>query len=172
MSTTFKRENVTQDDLLLSQTLSEIERSGVFNDIGLLTSSQMDTLENDVQPNYFGNFQLIDFDQDFKQEEKPFINEKRERFVESVSDSDLDALVQGQRSKNTDRNTQWAYNIFQAFVVEIRKKTDDYFPPESLYHLVCGLLRKLRDCGISGMNFLDEKNPDYARFRRVLDAQM
>ncbi|XP_060562763.1 uncharacterized protein LOC132722310 [Ruditapes philippinarum] len=194
MSTTFNSENVTQDDLLLSQTLSEIERCGVFNDIGLLTSSQMDTFENDVQPNYFGNFQLIDFDQDFKQEEKPFINEKRERFGESVSDSDLDALVQGQRSKNTDRNTQWAYNTFEAwrktkpgipvleeldinihlsrFVVEVRKQNGDYFPPESLYHLVCGLLRKLRDCGISGMNFLDEKNPDYARFRSVLDAQM
>jgi hypothetical protein len=114
-STTFNSENVTQDDLLLSQTLSEIERSSVFNDIGLLTSSQMDTFENDVQPNYFGNFQLIDFDQDFKQEEKPFINEKRERFGESVSDSDLDALVQGQRSKNTDRNTQWAYNTFEAW---------------------------------------------------------
>jgi hypothetical protein len=36
--------------------------------------------ENDVLPNYFGNFQLLVCDLDFKQEDKPLINEKRDRF--------------------------------------------------------------------------------------------
>ena len=40
------------------------------------------------------------------------------------------------------------------------------------YHLVCGILRSLRDIGIADKNFLDDKNPNYARFRSVLDAQM
>jgi hypothetical protein len=62
----------------------------------------MDTFENDVQPNYFGNFQLIDFDQDFKQEEKPFINEKRERFGESALMRWF--KVKDQRTRTVTRN--------------------------------------------------------------------
>lgn len=48
-STTFNGDNVTQDDLFLSQTLSEIDRDAIFNDIDLLTSSQMVNFVNDVQ---------------------------------------------------------------------------------------------------------------------------
>lgn len=39
-------------------------------------------------------------------------------------------------------------------------------------HLVCGILRSLRDIGIADKNLLDDKNPNFARFRSVLDAQM
>lgn len=42
----------------------------------------------------------------------------------------------------------------------------------SLYYIVCGLFRYLRDENIYNMNFLDKKNYRLALFMRVLDVQM
>lgn len=46
----------------------------------------------------------------------------------------------------------------QRFVLEVRKQDGSEYPPRSLYYIVCGLLRYLRDENIHNMNFLDEKD--------------
>ena len=54
------------------------------------------------------------------------------------------------------------------FVVEARKQDGSEYPAKSLYYLVCGLLRLLRNREIYSMNFLDEKDIRFANFRKVL----
>ena len=58
------------------------------------------------------------------------------------------------------------------FVVEARKQDGSEYPAKSLYYLVCGLLRLLRNKEIYSMNFLDEKDIRFANFRKVLDSRM
>lgn len=52
----------------------------------------------------------------------------------------------------------------QRFVLEVRKQDGSEYPPRSLYYIVCGLLRYLRDENIHNMNFLDEKDNRFAVF--------
>ena len=58
------------------------------------------------------------------------------------------------------------------FVVEARKQDGSEYPAKSLYYLVCGLLRLLRNKEIYSMNFLDEKDIRFANFRKVLDSRI
>ncbi|XP_062602127.1 zinc finger MYM-type protein 2-like [Saccostrea cucullata] len=60
----------------------------------------------------------------------------------------------------------------QRFVVEVRNQKGNEYTPKSLYYLMCGLLRHLRDIEIFGMNFLDHNDDRFARTRKVLDARM
>ncbi|XP_061170286.1 uncharacterized protein LOC133179581 [Saccostrea echinata] len=60
----------------------------------------------------------------------------------------------------------------QRFVVEVRNQKGNEYTPKSLYYLMCGLLRHLRDIEIFGMNFLDHNDNRFARTRKVLDARM
>ena len=55
------------------------------------------------------------------------------------------------------------------FILEIRKKDGNEFPPNSLHHLVCGLMY-LRHHGRPEVDFF--KNPDFSSFRTSLDAEM
>ena len=57
------------------------------------------------------------------------------------------------------------------FIVEVRKKNGDFYPPKSLYLLSVGLLRFNRDAGVN-MNFMDDRDDRFLRFRRILDSQM
>ena len=42
------------------------------------------------------------------------------------------------------------------FVLEIRKKSGDPYPPESLYSLICGLQRYLRDKGRADIKLFND----------------
>lgn len=120
------------------------------------------------------------------------------RFAVPVGDNEIQKLLENQQNANTRKNTIWAYNVFSAwrkergsdvpnitemdatalqfwlsrFVVEARKQDGSEYPAKSVYYLVCGLLRFLRDRGIYAMNFLDEKDIRFANFRKVLDSRM
>ena len=76
--------------------------------------TQSEDSETSVVQDCHGNFEV-----DFKPDVKPLVETITEdykgRVGASVSNSDLDELVQGQKSKNTDRNTRWAVNTFEAW---------------------------------------------------------
>ncbi|XP_064387442.1 transcriptional regulator QRICH1-like [Halichondria panicea] len=56
------------------------------------------------------------------------------------------------------------------FVLEIRKKNGDEFPPNSLHHILCGIQRYLRINGKPSIDFF--KDPAFANFKLSLDAEM
>ena len=56
------------------------------------------------------------------------------------------------------------------FVMEIRKKNGKPYPPETLYHIVCGILRFVRSNGKPEIDFFNDKG--FAEFKTVLDAEM
>lgn len=60
----------------------------------------------------------------------------------------------------------------ELFVVEVRKLDGTEYPSKSIYLILCGLHRHLRENGIYDKNFLDEKNVYFARFRKVLNDRM
>ena len=56
------------------------------------------------------------------------------------------------------------------FVLETRKKDGTEYPPNSLYHIVTGLMRYLRENGRPSIDFF--KDAEFASFRQTLDAEM
>lgn len=56
------------------------------------------------------------------------------------------------------------------FILEIRKKNGDEFPPNSLHHIVSGLQRHLRFNGKPAIDFFNDSI--FADFRMNLDAEM
>ena len=60
--------------------------------------------------------------------------------------------------------------LLSKFVLEVRKKNGDEFPPNTLLHIVSGLQRYLRLNGQPEIDFF--KLPDFAGFRADLDAEM
>ncbi len=56
------------------------------------------------------------------------------------------------------------------FVLEARKKDGSKYPPNSLHHLVCSLMRHIRQNGRPSTDFF--KDPDFAYLRQTLDAEM
>lgn len=56
------------------------------------------------------------------------------------------------------------------FCLEARKKDGSEFPPNSLHHLVCGLMRYIRLHGNPSLDLFKESA--YAQFRQTLDSEM
>ena len=56
------------------------------------------------------------------------------------------------------------------FVLEVRKKDGSQFPPNSLHHICCGLMRYLRLNGQPSIDFFSDS--DFADFKASLDAEM
>jgi len=56
------------------------------------------------------------------------------------------------------------------FVLEVRKKYGMEYPPDTLYHIVCGIMRFLRQNGKPEVEFF--KGQLYADFQSTLDAEM
>ena len=56
------------------------------------------------------------------------------------------------------------------FVLEVRKKDGAPYPPNSVYHIVCGIMRFIRLNGKPEVDFF--RDQDFAEFRGVLDAEM
>lgn len=55
------------------------------------------------------------------------------------------------------------------FILEARKKTGDPYPPETLYHIVCGIVRRLR-ADKPEVDFFHDK--EFAETRTILDSEM
>ena len=56
------------------------------------------------------------------------------------------------------------------FVLEARKKTGEVYQPNTLHHIVCGLMRHLRLTGNPQIDFF--RDPEFSGFRASLDAEM
>ena len=56
------------------------------------------------------------------------------------------------------------------FIVETRKSNGELYPPSTLYQLLCGLLRYMRDHNPGCPNFLDKKDSRFRHFQGTLDA--
>lgn len=57
------------------------------------------------------------------------------------------------------------------FILEVRSKKGTEYTPNTLHHIVCGIMRHLRqNCGKYEIDFF--KDPEFADFRASLDAEM
>ena len=61
-------------------------------------------------------------------------------------------------------------NLLSHFILEVRKRNGDEFPPNYLHHIVCGIQRYLRMNGQPAINFFND--PAFALFKMNLDAEM
>lgn len=190
--------STNSDDLILSQFAESVENK-YYEDLQL-SQSVSDMLSDIPEYNFNINFdlktepglELLD-NYEVKQE-----GSESARFAIPVDDDDIRKLLENQQNANTRKNTKWAYNVFSAwrkargefipdiihmdatalelwltrFVMEARKQDGSEYPAKSLYYIVCGLLRYLRDKEIYSLNFLDEKDFRFANFRKVLDSRM
>ena len=56
------------------------------------------------------------------------------------------------------------------FILEVRKQNGSEYPPNTLHHLICGIMRYLRQNGRPEVDFF--KDASFADFRLSLDAEM
>ena len=56
------------------------------------------------------------------------------------------------------------------FVLEVRKGDGSEYPPNSLHHIVCGIMRHMRSTTMPGVDFFTDS--DISAFRSSLDAEM
>ena len=54
--------------------------------------------------------------------------------------------------------------------MEVRKKDGNKYPPNTLYHIICGIMRHLQNNGQPDLEFF--KDSMFASFRMILDAEM
>ena len=120
------------------------------------------------------------------------------RFASPVSDNDIMQLKLSQINKNTAKNTNWSFSVFESwrnersndipelhnmgkatmafwltrFIMEVRNAKGEEYPPKTLYQLICGLLRHIREKGVYDKNFLDNKDPCFSEFYSILDSRM
>ena len=173
-------------DFLLSQHAESVENQIHVEDS--LQSMTLDVPELKIDPfmdfdiGYIFNMMETDLSAPNFSRPEVEMETKNERF-EPVSDDEIQRLIDSQKNPNSRKNTKWAIETFnkwrdardnvqlltemnseslnywmQRFVLEVRKQDGSEYPPRSLYYIVCGLLRFMRDENIHNMNFLDEKD--------------
>lgn len=71
-----------------------------------------------------------------------------------------------------DFTVNYINHFLGKFVIEVRKKDRNKYTPNTLYLLVCAILREMRPNGVNNMNFLNDSDDRFLKFRKVLDAQM
>ncbi|MCG7879380.1 MAG: DUF3504 domain-containing protein [Candidatus Thiodiazotropha taylori] len=191
--------NDSVDDILLSQAVDFVDMtlSQAFNvyeidlsneasfDLGFSPDQFLDNKEN-------VNISKLLLKADTKNENAS------SRFAAPVTDFDIQQLKSSKINKNTAKSTRWCVTIFETwksaraeaipdflimdkqtmsfwltrFIMEVRNAKGGEYPPKTLYMIVCGLLRHLRENGVHDRNFLDSKDPDFAEFCSVLDLRM
>lgn len=60
----------------------------------------------------------------------------------------------------------------QRFVLEVRTQKGEEYAPKTLYGILCGLLRHLREHKIHDKNFLDANDPIFGEFRKTVNSKM
>ena len=136
-------------------------------------------------------------DIDDKEDFKLTAQENARRFREPMNSEAVCAEITGRVQKNTTQTTSWAHNVWLAwckarkieklvakmslkeldehlthFVFETRRQDGNPYPPKTLYQLVRGLQRFLRENGRPEAAMFDERNPMFDKSRKVLDARM
>ena len=126
----------------------------------------------------------------------------RSRFGRPVTESQITATQKASVPFNTKKNTNWGVNVWKdwskyreqtcsapeehpphiltcqvselnnwlcRFVLEVRRKDGKPYPPNTLHQLCCAILRYVR--GVNpDVDFF--QNPEFAPFRKTLDAEM
>ena len=137
----------------------------------------------------------IDFDdlEDFQLSPK----QNCQRFGTSVQQEDIDATIYRRVPLKTKHTTKWAYSVWSSwckarcvnpaintmslstmdahltrFIMEARKQDGTEYPPNTLYQLICGLQRYLKENGRPEVALLDEKRQEFDKTRKVLDGRM
>ena len=59
---------------------------------------------------------------------------------------------------------------FARFIVEVRKTNGENYPPATLYQLLSGLLRYMREVSPQCPNFLDKNDARFRKLHRTMDA--
>ena len=60
--------------------------------------------------------------------------------------------------------------VLSLFVVEARKQDGKPYPAKTLYHLLAGILRYMRDVDPKALNFLDQKDGDFKKLHGTMDT--
>lgn len=121
------------------------------------------------------------------------------RFASPVTDEEINQLKESKKNKNTAKSTKWSFNIFESwrqsrlgdnipelrvmdkptmsywlsrFVLEVRNQKGLEYTGKTLYNILCGILRSLRDGGVNDKNFLDESDADFAELYKIIDSKM
>ena len=72
-------------------------------------------------------------------------------------------------SKDYKKMDYW----LQRFILEIRRKNGNYYPPNTLLQISSVLQHYLKtECDVNDVNFFKEDDPTFAGFRKTLDARM
>ena len=116
----------------------------------------------------------------------------------NFSEKHLEELLVSHEKKNTKANTKWAYIIMkwrdeklkggkdvpellnmtaeeiflQHFIAEIRNQRGEEYSHKTVYYVVCGILRYLRDNDVHDKHFLDTADLKFVKCRAVLDTKM
>ena len=69
-----------------------------------------------------------------------------------------------------DMDSQTLSEWLTRFILEVRKINGSEYPPNTLYHLVCGIMRHVRNSKSCEIDFF--KDPEFCSFRVSLDAEM
>ena len=69
--------------------------------------------------------------------------------------------------------TDLLIQVLSHFVYEIRRKDGKEYPPSSIYGIMCGVMRYLRDdCNRPDLNFFNQSNKEFHYLRRCIDSRM
>ncbi|XP_062598710.1 zinc finger MYM-type protein 3-like [Saccostrea cucullata] len=192
---------ITEDDFTLSQICDAIEKEEELID-GMNHFDINPTGANALDLDLFGDFNLDGMDGGATDRFSETNSDESTKRFGGISDYEIEKLISSQENQNTNRNTRWAFGVFEKwrqeksknlpfelavpellhmdvstmsyslthFVCDARKKDGSEYPPKSVYYLVCGLLRYLRDNKRHDINFFSDLK--FAEFRKTLDAQM
>ena len=111
-----------------------------------------------------------------------------------------DEVSEAEKPNNTHRCNSWALNNFTSwlgsleekvdnpdtvlltddpkvlcsylcrFVMETRKENGEKYPPRTLFQLLSGLLRYMRDKKSNAFNIFDEKDANFVPLKKVMDS--
>ena len=120
-----------------------------------------------------------------------------DRFGPPVPSEDMDSLIENRIPANTKKATAWSMKIWKAwcdfreitddiealeaedlnnhlcnFIMEANKQDGSNYPPNTLYQIIAGIQRHLKENSRPEMTILDPKNLKFIKARQVLDARM
>ncbi|CAC5402472.1 unnamed protein product [Mytilus coruscus] len=161
-------ELVESDDLVLSQVLQEVEE-----DMSLANASA--TIEDNIRLSQIHRtrfrlgYRKADIVTNKREHQKRIQKWSIGVFLMNGESQDLNmAIIFDIHMLEAAEMNHW----LQRFVIEVRNKKGEEYPPKSLYSIICGLLRYCKDMNVNDKNFLDEKDLRFVTFRRVLDSRM
>ena len=119
------------------------------------------------------------------------------RFGLPKSSDDVDRAIAARVPEKTRRQTSWAMSVFGSwcearreqsdilnmdvstmqeklcrFLLEARRQDGAPYPAKTLYSIIAGIQRFLRESGRHEISFLNTADPTFGRLRQALDARM